>query len=43
MLLVESRHFVMLFVALETVTVGLYILVSYYRSSPRRSRRGSST
>ena len=33
MLLVESRNFVMLFVALETVTVGLYILVSYYRSS----------
>jgi len=33
MLLVESRNFVMLFVALETVTIGLYILVSYYRSS----------
>ena len=33
MLLVQSRNFVMLFVALETVTVGLYILVSYYRSS----------
>jgi NADH-quinone oxidoreductase subunit N len=33
MLLVESRNFVMLFVALETVTVGLYILVSYFRSS----------
>ena len=35
MLLVQSRNFVMLFVALETVTVGLYILVSYYRSSAK--------
>ena len=34
MLLVQSNHFVMLFVALETVTIGLYILVSYFRSSP---------
>jgi NADH-quinone oxidoreductase subunit N len=33
MLLVQSNHFVMLFVALETVTVGFYILVSYFRSS----------
>lgn len=33
MLLVQSHHFVMLFVALETVTVGFYILVSYFRSS----------
>ncbi len=33
MLLVQSHHFVMLFVALETVTIGFYILVSYYRSS----------
>jgi NADH-quinone oxidoreductase subunit N len=33
MLLVQSRHFVMLFVALETVTVGFYILVSYFRTS----------
>jgi len=31
MLLVQSNHFVMFFVALETVTVGFYILVSYYR------------
>ena len=33
MLLVQSHHFVMLFVALETVTIGFYVLVSYYRSS----------
>ncbi|MDB6167171.1 MAG: proton-translocating NADH-quinone oxidoreductase, chain, partial [Verrucomicrobia bacterium] len=33
MLLAQSNHFVMLFVALETVTVGFYILVSYFRSS----------
>jgi NADH-quinone oxidoreductase subunit N len=33
MLLVQSNHFVMLFVALETVTVGFYILVSYFRGS----------
>ena len=40
MLLVESRNFVMLFVALETVTIGLYILVSYYRSNPRTLEAG---
>ncbi|MDQ8202655.1 NADH-quinone oxidoreductase subunit N [Pelagicoccus sp. SDUM812003] len=28
-----SNHFVMLFVALETATVGFYILVSYFRTS----------
>ncbi|HZZ18681.1 MAG TPA: NADH-quinone oxidoreductase subunit N, partial [Opitutaceae bacterium] len=33
MLLVQSRNFVMLFVTLETMTIGLYILVSYFRSS----------
>ncbi|MBI4623108.1 MAG: NADH-quinone oxidoreductase subunit N [Verrucomicrobia bacterium] len=33
MLLAQSHHFVMLFVALETLTIGLYILVSYYRTS----------
>lgn len=32
MLLVQSTHFVLLFVCLETVTVGFYILVSYYRT-----------
>jgi NADH-quinone oxidoreductase subunit N len=33
MLLVQSSHFVMLFVALETVTIGFYILVSYFRDN----------
>jgi NADH-quinone oxidoreductase subunit N len=40
MLLVQSRNFVMLFVALETVTVGLYVLVSYYRANPRTLEAG---
>jgi len=34
MLLVQSSQFVMLFVALETVTVGFYVLVAYCRTSP---------
>ncbi len=34
MLLVQSNHFVMFFVALETITVGFYILVSYIRTNP---------
>ncbi|MBL9215799.1 MAG: NADH-quinone oxidoreductase subunit N [Opitutaceae bacterium] len=34
MLLAQSNHFVMFFVALETVTIGFYILVSYFRDSP---------
>ncbi|HWA08996.1 MAG TPA: NADH-quinone oxidoreductase subunit N [Opitutaceae bacterium] len=34
MLLAQANHFVLLFVALETVTVGFYILVSYFRESP---------
>ncbi len=34
MLLPQSNHFVLLFVALETVTVAFYILVAYFRSSP---------
>jgi NADH-quinone oxidoreductase subunit N len=34
MLLVESTQFVLLFVALETVTVGFYVLVAYARHSP---------
>jgi len=34
MLLAQANNFVLLFVALETVTVGLYILVSYYRDNP---------
>lgn len=33
MLLAQSSHFVLLFVALETLTIGLYILVSYYRTN----------
>jgi len=33
MLLVQSNHFVMFFVALETVSVGFYVLVSYFRTS----------
>ncbi|GHC12319.1 NADH-quinone oxidoreductase subunit N [Cerasicoccus arenae] len=34
MLLVQSSNFVMLFVSLETVTIGFYVLVSYCRYSP---------
>ncbi|HTQ32377.1 MAG TPA: proton-conducting transporter membrane subunit, partial [Opitutaceae bacterium] len=34
MLLVQANHFVLLFVALETVTIGFYILVSYFRANP---------
>ncbi len=34
MLLAQSNHFVMTFVALETVTVGFYVLVSYFRTNP---------
>jgi NADH-quinone oxidoreductase subunit N len=33
MLLAQSTNFVMLFVALETLTIGLYILVGYFRTS----------
>src|SRR6185503_18102076 len=33
MLLAQSNHFVMLFVALETITIGFYILVAYFRTS----------
>lgn len=33
MLLAQSSHFLMLFVTLETLTIGLYILVSYHRTS----------
>lgn len=33
MLLVQSNHFAMFFVALETVTIGFYILVSYFRNN----------
>jgi NADH-quinone oxidoreductase subunit N len=34
MLLSQSDHFVMFFVALETITIGFYILVSYFRDHP---------
>src|SRR5690606_28636498 len=34
MLLAQSNHLVMLFVALETITVGFYVLVSYTRTNP---------
>lgn len=34
MLLAQSNHFLMLFVTLETLTIGLYILVSYFRTNP---------
>ena len=40
MLLVQSNHFVMFFVALETVTVGFYVLVSYFRTSARSLEAG---
>ncbi len=33
MLLAQSNHFLLLFVTLETLTIGLYILVSYHRTS----------
>jgi NADH-quinone oxidoreductase subunit N len=38
MLLAQSNHFVMFFVALETVTIGFYILVSYFRRTTPPSR-----
>ena len=34
MLLAQANNFLLLFVALETVTVGFYILVSYTRTNP---------
>ncbi|MDQ5977825.1 MAG: NADH-quinone oxidoreductase subunit [Verrucomicrobiota bacterium] len=33
MLLAHSNHFALFFVALETVTIGFYILVSYFRDN----------
>ncbi|MEO6005568.1 MAG: NADH-quinone oxidoreductase subunit N [Opitutus sp.] len=33
MLLAQANHFLLLFVALETLTIGLYILVSYFRTN----------
>lgn len=40
MLLVQSNHFVMLFVALETLTVCFYVLVSYFRHAPHSLEAG---
>ncbi len=40
MLLAQSNNFVLLFVALETATVGFYILVSYFRESPASLEAG---
>ena len=40
MLLVQSNHFVMFFVALETVTIGFYVLVSYFRTSVASTEAG---
>ncbi|MDE3084774.1 MAG: NADH-quinone oxidoreductase subunit N [Verrucomicrobiota bacterium] len=40
MLLVQAANFVMFFVALETVTIGFYILVSYFRANPRSLEAG---
>ncbi|TVR54221.1 MAG: NADH-quinone oxidoreductase subunit N [Puniceicoccaceae bacterium] len=34
MLLAQSSHFAMLFVSLETATIGLYVLVAYFRDRP---------
>lgn len=34
MLLVQSNHFITLFISLETITIGFYVLVSYCRYSP---------
>ena len=40
MLLAQTHHFVMLFVALETVTVSFYVLVSYLREAPSSLEAG---
>lgn len=34
MLLAQSNNFILFFVALETITVGFYILVAYFRTNP---------
>ena len=34
MLLAQSNHFVMLFMALETVAIGFYVLIGYFRDQP---------
>ncbi|MBH53654.1 MAG: NADH-quinone oxidoreductase subunit N [Opitutaceae bacterium] len=40
MLLAQSNHFIMLFVALETVTIGFYVLVSYNRDKSNSLEAG---
>ena len=40
MLLLQSHHFVLLFVTLETATVGFYVLVSYCRHNARSLEGG---
>jgi NADH-quinone oxidoreductase subunit N len=40
MLLVQSNHFVMFFVALETVTVCFYVLVAYFRDQAHSLEAG---
>lgn len=40
MLLAQSNHFLMLFVTLETLTIGLYILVGYHRTRPASLEAG---
>jgi len=40
MLLVQSNHFVMLFVALETITISFYVLVSYFRHTSHALEAG---
>ena len=40
MLLLQSHHFVMLFVALETATIGFYVLVSYCRHNAQSLEGG---
>ena len=40
MLLLHSHHFVLLFVALETATVGFYVLVSYCRHNAQSLEAG---
>lgn len=40
MVLAQSHHFLLLFVALETVTIGFYILVAYKRDSKHSLEAG---
>ncbi len=40
MLLAQANNFVLFFVTLETLTIGLYILVSYFRTNPATLEAG---